>query len=99
VTGVVNGRPVFAPGSRAAEIAARPTPKNDPEITIRFTIRSSKGPALRSAVDEISNIVGARLEGAHRFAKEHALTDAAIALGALRAAVNAAIPTGDQNYV
>lgn len=91
--------PIIRPGSRAAELAARPVPQGDPEITISFTIRRSKGPALRSAVEEISSIIGSRLEGSHSYPKEFSLTDAAITVGSLRAAVNKAIPAGDPFYV
>lgn len=91
--------PIIKPGSRAAELAARPIPVGDPEITISFTIRKSKGPALRSAVEELSSIIGSRLEGQHKYDKEFALTDAAITVGSLRAAVNKAIPAGDPAYV
>lgn len=67
--------------------------------TITFQVADEHAPALRSAVEEFSNVLGARLEGSHRFAKEQALTDATICFGILRAAVNRAIPTGDPNYV
>lgn len=90
---------IIQPGTRAAEIAARAASIGDPEITISFTVRKSKAPALRSAVEELSSIIGSRLEGSHAFAKEHALTDAAITVGALRAAVNRQVPAGDPFYV
>lgn len=67
-------------------------------IRISFEVREEHAPALRSAVEEISNEIGGRLEGPHAFAKEEALTNAAIALGALRAAVNAKVPAGDPYY-
>jgi hypothetical protein len=67
-------------------------------VTITFSVPDEAAPALRSAVEEISNEVGGRLEGSHRYDKEEALTRAAVALGKLRAAVNRAIPEGDQNY-
>lgn len=77
-------------------------PKRPPapgKIRITFEVYEEFAPALRSAVEEISNDIGARLTGSHRFAKEQALTDAAVSLGALRAAVFARIPAGDPNYV
>lgn len=61
-------------------------------------IPSEQGPALRSALAEIRNEVGARLEGSFTFAKEFALTRAVSALGALAAAVNDVIPTEDVDY-
>jgi hypothetical protein len=67
-------------------------------LVISFQVSSEHAPALRSAIEEISNIVGARLEGNHAFAKEGALTDAAVALGSLRAAVCNNIPTADPHY-
>jgi hypothetical protein len=68
-------------------------------VTISFTVFLEHAPALRSAVDEISNDIGGRLTGSHSFAKEAALTDAAIALAALRKAVFAKVPAGDPFYV
>jgi hypothetical protein len=90
---------LIRPGTRFAELAARPPLDGDPEIEITFKVRRSKGPALRSAVDELRTIIGSRLEGSHKFAKEHSLTDAAITVSALAAAVNRAVPAGDPNYV
>lgn len=65
---------------------------------ITFEVADEHAPALRSAVEEFSNILGTRLEGAHSFAKEQALTDAVICVGTMRAAVNRAVPKGDANY-
>jgi hypothetical protein len=79
-----------------------PAPKRPPspgKVRITFEVYEEFAPALRSAIEEISNDIGARLTGSHRFAKEQALTDAAIGLAGLRAAVNAKIPAGDENYV
>lgn len=72
---------------------------SDVAKTFTFTISDEHAPALRSAIDELSSLIGSRLEGQHRFAKETALTDAAITVGALRAAVFAQVPKGDPNYV
>lgn len=95
--GTVTGRVPSTAPARAAFV--KPAPQsNDPEITITFTVRRSHAPALRSAVEEISGEVGARLEGPHSFAKESSLTNAAIALGKLRSAVNAAVRAGDPHY-
>lgn len=67
-------------------------------IHIAFDIPSAHGPALRAAIEEISNEVGERLVGQHRYEREDALTKAACALGALRAAIHAAIPHEDEHY-
>lgn len=65
-------------------------------LTVRVPVEIA--PALRSAVEEISYIVGQRLEGSYSFAREQALTDAAEALGAVRAEVNKKIPKEDTHY-
>jgi hypothetical protein len=67
-------------------------------ITITFDVSSEHAPALRSAVEELSYILGSRAEGSHSFAKEAAITEAVIAVGALRAAVCRQIPAGDPHY-
>lgn len=67
--------------------------------TFTFTVADEHAPALRSVVDEMTSLIGSRLDGQHRFAKETALTDAAICVGKLRAAVFAQVPQGDPNYV
>jgi hypothetical protein len=66
---------------------------------ISFEVADIHAPALRSAIEEISNEVGGRLTGQHAFAKEQALTDAAIGLGTLRKAINKVVGAGDPNYV
>jgi hypothetical protein len=58
----------------------------DELVPITFLVQRKRLPALRSAVDEISTIVGGRLEGNLPYPRAQALTDAAIALGALRKA-------------
>jgi hypothetical protein len=70
-----------------------------PNIKLSFEFHPDHGPALRSAIEEISNTVGGRLVGSHRYAKEQALTDACVVLGALRAAVNSVVPNADPNYI
>lgn len=75
-----------------------PKTRDDELLTITFAVRRGDAPALRSAVDEMRTMVGGRLEGPSRFAREHALTRAVIALGALGAAVNAVVPKGDPDY-
>ena len=67
-------------------------------LVFTFRVPVEIAPALRSAVEEISYIVGQRLEGSYSFAREQALTDAAEALGALRAAVNKQVPREDHHY-
>lgn len=49
-------------------------------------------PAFKAAVEEFSNMLGARLEGTHSNGKTQALTWAAIGLGRLRAATFKAVP-------
>lgn len=67
-------------------------------VRISFEVPDQVAPALRSAVEEISNAVGGRLEQAFSFATEQAFTDAVIGLGALRAAVCEKIPAGNAAY-
>ena len=91
------GRIAFTP--RAAVGAMPPDRRmHDPELSFTFTIRKSHGPALRSAVEEISDELGSRLEGPHSFPKESSLTNAVIAIGHLRRAVNAKVDKGDPFY-
>lgn len=66
------------------------------EITIR--IPDSHGPAFKSAVDEMSDTLGTRLESQHRFDKEEALTHAAASFGVLRAAVSEQVAEGNRYY-
>lgn len=88
----------MAAAASAVKGAGLVRPAVQGEITISFTVPADRAPALRSAVEEISNEVGGRLEGRHTYAKEQALTDAAIGLGRLRAAVNKAVPAEDPHY-
>lgn len=67
-------------------------------LTFTFVVDAAHGPALKSIVDEMSTRVGTRLEMPHRYAKEAALTYAAIALGRLRAAVSTIVLDGDPDY-
>ena len=55
-------------------------------------------PAFRSFVEEMSNELGERLAGIHRYEKEDALTRAVAAVGPFRAALNAVVPKGDPDY-
>lgn len=79
--------------SRAVKVRGKPV-----TLEVAFKVSSEHAPALKSAIEEISNIVGSRLEGSHAFAKEQALTDAAVALGALRRAITEKVPRGDIFY-
>jgi hypothetical protein len=83
------------PPPTPASVRGRPKPRT---LRITFEISSEHGPALRSAIEEISNEIGGRLEGAYRFAREDALTYAATALGSLRAAINEKVPEGSKDY-
>jgi hypothetical protein len=65
---------------------------------LSFTIAEEHAPALRSALEELRNILGGRLEGVHPFAREDALTRAAAAVGDMAAGFNAIIPAGDPDY-
>lgn len=55
-----------------------------PMVEVRFVVHEEVLPALYSAVEEITNEIGGRLEAPHRYAREDALTRAARALGPLR---------------
>lgn len=63
-----------------------------------FTIAEEFAPALRSAIEDITNRVGTALESPSSYSRETALTYAAIGLGALRAAVCRVVPTSDVDY-
>ena len=76
----------------------RQKPEQKPALTFTFTVPHEFGSALKSAVDEISETIGGRLEGPHAFAKEGALTKAAAAVAALRASVNQQVKFGSADY-
>jgi hypothetical protein len=76
----------------------RQKPESKPALVFTFTIPNEFGPALKSAVDEISETIGARLEGPHAYEKEGALTHAAAAIAALRASVNQQVKRGSAAY-
>lgn len=67
-------------------------------ITVSFQVLPSHAPALRSLLDDMRQHIGTLLESPHSYARELALTAAAIAAGSLAAAVNAKIPAGDPHY-
>jgi hypothetical protein len=89
--------PVPDHGRFAAELLSL-APGRRGRIRISFEVHEQHAPAFRSAVEEISNEVGGRLEGPFSYARQDALTAAACALGSLRAATFAAIPAGDPAY-
>jgi hypothetical protein len=68
------------------------------EISITFRVRRKHGPALRAAIDDIRERVGERSETIASYATEQAVTDAAIALGSLAAAVNRHFPLASEAY-
>ncbi len=68
-------------------------------VTFTVVVPDEHAPALRSVVEEMSAMIGTRLEKRSKQKKEAALTRAACALGALRAATNAVILKGDPEYV
>ena len=59
-------------------------------IEVRFIVHDDTLPALYSAIEEISNSVGARMQEPHAYKTEDALTRASRALGPLRAGIAAA---------
>lgn len=65
---------------------------------LSVTIADEHAPALRSALDELRTILGGRLEDAHLYVREDALTRASIAIGTLASAVNQIVPKEDPNY-
>lgn len=67
-------------------------------IHIDFAVHAEHASALRSVIDEISQELGERVVGPHSYAREASLTNALVVLGTLRAAVNAKIARGDENY-
>ena len=67
-------------------------------VEICFRIPKEIGPAFRSAVMEKSNTIGGRLEGRFSLPREQALTEAAEAMGVLRAATTRVIPEENKYY-
>jgi hypothetical protein len=59
-------------------------------VEVRFQVHEETLPALYSAIEEISNEVGTRLESPRVYAQQDTLTRAARALGPLRAGISAA---------
>ena len=74
-------------------------PALQPDRTFTFTVPGAFASALKSAVDELSERIGQRLEGPSAYDTEQALTHAAAAVGQLRAAINAQVKAGSRHYV
>lgn len=68
------------------------------ELTFTFRVPTHTAPALKSALAEIRNEIGARLEQPHAYATEDALTRALAALGKIAAAVDAQVENYDTAY-
>jgi hypothetical protein len=66
--------------------------------TATAEIPTAFGPALRSAIEDISNTIGGRLVSDLKFSLEDALTEAAMALAPLRVAINQIVPEGHEDY-
>lgn len=75
------------------------TPLAPGEIKICFRIQRAHAPAFRAAVEAFSESVAKRAENVAKWDTEEATTAALVAVGILRAAVNARIPEGDKDYV
>ena len=65
---------------------------------ILVKIPDAHAPAFRSAIEEIRNEIGGRLEGMFPYDKEKALTAASISLGAFAGALNQVVTKEDPNY-
>jgi hypothetical protein len=76
---------------------SKPEPK--PPRVFTFAVPDMFCTAFKSAVDDLSDQIGAKLEGPKPYDTEQALTHAAIAVAALRAAVNAQVKAGAKDYV
>lgn len=99
--------PVITPehvmATKRQTVPFRPPFRSKPELkparTFTFTVDDVFCTALKSAVDELSELIGEKLEGKQAYDTEQAWTHAAIAVGALRAAVNAQVKCGAKHYV
>lgn len=87
-------------GNFAGELTQADRQDGNPKrlLTITFQVPDEHGPALRSAIEELSGELGSRVEGPHSFDREDALTKALCAVGILRAAVNTHVPAEDPYY-
>jgi hypothetical protein len=76
---------------------SKPEPK--PPRIFTFSVPDPFCTAFKSAVDDLSDRIGAKLDGPKPYDTERALTHAAIGVAALRAAVNAQVKAGAKDYV
>jgi hypothetical protein len=60
-------------------------------VELRVPVRENHLAALKLVIEDLSDSVGGRLAKSQRLPKEQVLTEAAVALGALRASVNGAV--------
>jgi hypothetical protein len=67
-------------------------------IQITCNVQAAHAPALRSALEEITDAIATRVEGKFTTPTEHALTCALVGLGQLRAALYPMVPAGDPHY-
>lgn len=77
------------------------TPRYAPDgklLTLQFDVHPDHAPALRSAIDDFTSIIGTRMESKYDYETEDALVRASIAIARLRAAVFAAVPEGDKKF-
>jgi hypothetical protein len=67
-------------------------------VRVAFDVYAAHGPALRSAVEQLKNQIGTSLEAPSSYAREAALTNAAIGVGSLMAAVCAVVDRIDPDF-
>jgi hypothetical protein len=68
--------------------------QNDDMVELKVQVRRTHLRALREVVNDLSDGVGGRLAKSMRIPKEQMLTEAAVALGQLRAGITAALEPG-----
>jgi hypothetical protein len=66
-------------------------------VTITFDVPAHLAPALRAAVELVSDHVGEKMTGPMESRKTQSYTNACIALGLLRKAVTVAVPISDHH--
>lgn len=98
-----NITPAQVAATKAQQVPFKPPfrskPEPKPPRVFTFSVPDQFCTALKSAVDDLSEQIGAKLEGPKPYDTEQALTHAAIGVGALRAAVNAQVKAGAKDYV
>ena len=92
-----SSEPAFPPDDEKPRWLRRPIASGK-LITFTFSVDEAHAYALYSAIEDISDRVGRRLQDPHRFAQEEALTYAAIALAVLRRTLRQQISSGDPDY-